>query len=118
MVIHYTELGVMVVLMVLLVVSSLLPFVRCYAENVSAGVPTTVSAQVSVCAPGAAPPIDGNTGRTLQANTAPVAAVKETARVVFGAESAAVHIASNSDEAAPQSANNSTLRVHWSSVCL
>jgi hypothetical protein len=85
---------------------------------VSAGVPTTVSAQVSVCAPGAAPPIVGNTGNTLQVNTAPVVAVNETAKVVFGALSHAVHIASNSDEATPQSASHSISKVQRSSTCL
>jgi hypothetical protein len=55
---------------------------------------------------------------TLQAKTAPVAAVSETANVVFGADSQADHIASQSDPAAPQSASISTSSVQLSSIAL
>jgi hypothetical protein len=55
---------------------------------------------------------------TLNAKTAPVAAVNETASVVFGAVSHAVHNASHNDEAAPQSASIEISNVHWSSMCL
>ena len=72
----------------------------------------------TVCASGAAPPTAGNTGITLNAKTAPVTAVNETANTVFGAVSQAVHNASHNDEAAPQSASIETSNVHWSSMCL
>ncbi len=57
----------------------------------------TVIVQVSVSAPGAAPPAVGKIGNTLKANTAPVTAVNETASVVLGADSASAHIASNKE---------------------
>ena len=63
-------------------------------------------------------PTAGNTGITSNAKTAPVIAVNETARVVFGALSQAVHSASHNDEAVPQSASIDTSNVHWSSMCL
>lgn len=66
----------------------------------------------SVCADGAVPPTDGKTGSTLHVNTAPVTAVNETASVELGADSAAAHIASKSDDAAPQSARSSTESSH------
>ncbi len=72
-------------------VCSLLRYCTCarlFTSTVSVGVPTTVIVQVSVSAPGAAPPAAGKTGNTLKANTAPVTAVNETASVVFGADSA------------------------------
>jgi hypothetical protein len=81
-------------------------------ENVSVGVPTTVNDSETVCALGAAPPTLGNTGKTLNVKTAPVAAVREVAKVVFGAVSQAVQRASQSDEATPQSASISTSKVH------
>jgi hypothetical protein len=49
---------------------------------------------------------------TLNAKTAPVAAVNDTANVVFGAVSHAVHKASQSDEATPQSASIEMSKVH------
>jgi hypothetical protein len=54
----------------------------------------------------------------LQANTAPVAAVNEAAKVVFGADSVAVQSDSQSDEAAPQSASISTSSIQLSSIAL
>ena len=53
-----------------------------------------------------------------KAKTAPVTAVNDTAKVVFGAVSQAVHSASHNEPLAPQSANIETSNVHWSSMCL
>jgi hypothetical protein len=54
----------------------------------------------------------------LQANTAPVAAVSDAAKVVFGADSVAVQSDSQRDPTAPQSESISTLSVHESSIAL
>lgn len=66
----------------------------------------------TVCASGADPPTAGNTGMTLNAKTAPETAVNETANVVFGADSQAVHNASHNEPDAPQSASIETSNVH------
>jgi hypothetical protein len=49
---------------------------------------------------------------TLNAKTAPDTAVNETANVVFGADSQAVHNASHNEPDAPQSASIETSNVH------
>jgi hypothetical protein len=74
----------------------------------SVGVVTQVKASETVCASGAVPPADGNTGCTSKLNTDPDAAVKTTANGVFGAVSAAVHNALHNDPPAGQSASIST----------
>jgi hypothetical protein len=89
---------------------SLLPIL--FYEKFSVGVPTTVNDSDTVCALGAAPPTLGNTGITLNVKTAPVVAVSEHAKTVFGAVSQAVQRASQSDDATPQSASISTSKDH------
>lgn len=63
-----------------------------------------------LCTESAAPPTDGNTGTTDPVNDAPVAA--SIVKVTFVPVSAAVQSDSQMLEAAPQSATNSTSRVH------
>jgi hypothetical protein len=75
---------------------------------VKIGVVTHVNASETVCASGAVPPADGKIGWTSNANDAPESAPNMTERPVFGAFVAAVHKASQSEFAAPQSANIST----------
>ena len=77
---------------------------------------TQVNASETVCASGAVPPADGKIGWTSNANDAPVSATNTTASPVCGAFVAAVQSASQSDEAAPQSANISTANEPWVSV--
>jgi hypothetical protein len=85
-------------------------------EIVKTGVVTHVNANETVCASGAVPPADGRIGCTSKANDAPVSATNTTPKPVCGALVAAVHNASQSDDPAPQSANNSTARLPWVSV--
>ena len=72
---------------------------------------TQVNANETVCASGAVPPADGKIGCTSKLNVDPDAAVKTTAKGVFGAVSAAVHSALHSDPPAGQSASISTAKV-------
>ena len=74
-------------------------------------------AHESVCASGAAPPAVGATGKALPVKTAPVAVVRLNARAVFGADVKAVHMASKSDEATPQSDRSSSLDYSWIHSC-
>ncbi len=86
--------------------------------EVLAEAPAEPIVQVSVSAPGAAPPAAGKIGNTLKANTAPVTAVNETASVVLAAVSASAHIASNSELVAPQSCSSSMVKDHCLSMDL
>jgi hypothetical protein len=72
------------------------------------GVLTHVNASETVCASGAVPPADGRIGCTSNWNDAPESAPNMTERPVFGAFVAAVQSSSQSEFAAPQSANIST----------
>jgi hypothetical protein len=79
---------------------------------VRTGVEAHNIAQVSVCASGAVPPAVGATGKAVPANDAPVAVTIVNARAVLGAVVNAVHIASKSDDVAPQSARRFMFKVH------